>query len=281
MVRDMPPSPSSSPPTLAFTTVGTGPPIVTLHSSGLSGRQFGRFAAEVQGRYTVYNPDLLGVGQTPLPPSPPFSLALEVDAVVGLLRQVATTHGGPPFVFAHSFGGLVALETAQRAPELLRGLAVYEPVIVSLVATTGSAEAQAQVARIADIMQLPDDPDGDRRWVEAFVDWWNEPGFFARMPPGQQQLHVDTARQSRREAACVPQMTLTPASLASLAVPTLFLVGDTSPSSAREAAAVAAHAMPRAHLEVVAGAGHMGPLTHGPIVNGRVAAFFDALSREG
>jgi pimeloyl-ACP methyl ester carboxylesterase len=269
-----------SPPALVCTTVGSGPPVVTVHSSGLSGRQFSRFATEVQGRFTVCCPDLLGVGQTPLPASPPFSLALEVDAVVGLLRQVATTYGEPARVFAHSWGGLVALEAATRAPALVRGLAVYEPVIVGLAAQGGSDEARAQVARIADIMQIPLD-DGGRRWVEAFVDWWNAPGFFARMPPAQQQAHVDTARQSQREASCVPQMTLTPTSLAALTVPTLFIVGETSPTSAREAARLAAAAMPRARLEDVAGAGHMGPLTHGPIVNGLVAAFFDALSHDG
>jgi pimeloyl-ACP methyl ester carboxylesterase len=246
-----------------------------VHSSGLSGRQFSRFAAEMKDRATVYCPDLLGVGQTPLPASPPFSLALEVDAVVGLLQSVAQTHGEPARVFAHSWGGLVALEAAQRAPALIRGLALYEPVIVGLAVDDGSAEAKAQVARIADIMQISIDDDGGRRWVEAFVDWWNEPGFFARMPEAQQQQHVVTARQSQREAACVPQMTLSPSSLATLPVPTLFIVGETSPTAAREAAAIAARAMPQARLEVVAGAGHMGPLTHGPVVNGLVAAFFD------
>lgn len=271
-------SASMSPPALVCATVGSGPPVVTVHSSGLSGRQFGRFAAEVQGRFTVHCPDLLGVGQTPLPSSPPFSLALEVDAVIGLLREVATTHGEPARVFAHSWGGLVALEAATRAPALFRCLAVYEPVIVGLVAHEGSDEAKAQVARIADIMQIPIDDDGGRRWVEAFVDWWNAPGFFSRMPPAQQQAHVDTARQSRREAGCVPQMTLSLTALAALTVPTLFMVGETSPACAREATRLAAGAMPRARLEVVAGAGHMGPLTHGPLVNGLVATFFEALS---
>jgi|GEM_PF-1129858 len=272
---------ASSPPALVCTTVGSGPPIVTVHSSGQSGRQFSRFAAEMKDRATVYCPDLLGVGQTPLPASPPFSLALEVDAVVGLLQSVAATHGRPAMVFAHSWGGLVALEATARVPQLVARLAVYEPVIVGLAARDGSAEAQAQVARIADIMQIPIDDDGGRRWVEAFVDWWNAPGFFARMPEAQQQQHVATARQSQREAACVPQITLSTSSLATLTVPTLFLVGETSPTSAREAARIAAGAMPHAQLEVVAGAGHMGPLTHGPIVNGRVSAFFDGVSHIG
>jgi pimeloyl-ACP methyl ester carboxylesterase len=272
---------SSSPPALVATTMGSGPPIVTLHSSGLSGRQFSRFAAEQKERATIYCPDLLGVGQTPLPAAPPFSLALEVDAVVGLLQTVATTHGRPARVFGHSWGGLVALEAAVRAPQLVGCLAVYEPVIVGLAARDGSAEAKAQVARIADIMQIPIDDDGGRRWVEAFVDWWNEPGFFARMPEAQRQQHVDTARQSWREASCVSQMTLSTTSLATLTVPTLFLVGETSPTSARESARIAAGAMPHAQLEVVTGAGHMGPLTHGPMVNGRVAAFFDEVSHTG
>jgi hypothetical protein len=39
--------------------------------------------------------------------------------------------------------------------------------------------------------------------------------------------------------------------------------------------------MPHARLEVIAGAGHMGPLTHGPMVNGRVATFFEEVSHTG
>lgn len=261
-----------------MTTVGSGPPIVALHASGMTGRQFSRFAAEAKDRFRVACPDLLGMGQTPLPTSPPYSLALERDAVVSLLEQTAAASGEPAYVFAHSFGGLVALEAMTHRPELVRKLAVYEPVIVGLVHETGSAEARAQIARIASILQQPvddDSPETGRRFVEAFVDWWNAPGFFAQLPEAQQQQHVETARHSYRQASCVAQMTLRAERLADTAVPTLFLVGETSPTSAREAAHVAARAMPQAALRVIAGAGHMGPLTHGGVVNQAVLSFFD------
>lgn len=267
---------TTAPPPLSTTTVGQGPPIVTLHASGLDGRQFARFAREASARFTVMSPDLPGAGGTPLP-SPSFSLADEVDAVIALL---ASSSRGPALLLGHSWGGLVAFEVALKAPQLVRGLCLYEPVIVILAGRDGSDAAKAQVARIDTLMQLPVD-DGGRAWVEHFIDWWNGPGFFAAMSSSARTPWVDAALQSHRHVRCGGRTTLTVERLGGLRVPTLFMLGETSPVAARESVGIAARAMPQARLEVVGGAGHMGPLTHGAVVNAAALAFFDGLSRPG
>jgi pimeloyl-ACP methyl ester carboxylesterase len=69
----------------------------------------------------------------------------------------------------------------------------------------------------------------------------------------------------------------TPAeSYASIRAPLLVLRGDAGPLSVRRAGALVAQAVPGARLETIAGAGHMGPLTHRNAVDERIAAHVHA-----
>ena len=66
------------------------------------------------------------------------------------------------------------------------------------------------------------------------------------------------------------------AAFRALDVPTLLLTGERSPLAARRTCDVLTRTMPRATLQVIAGAGHMGPLTHADDVNARVTRFLEA-----
>jgi pimeloyl-ACP methyl ester carboxylesterase len=261
---------SASTPPLAAASIGRGPPLVALHASGMSSRQYARLVRDGMSRFCVHAADLLGAGDTPLPAGP-YSLDAEVDALRALLDGL----GEPAFVFGHSYGGLVAIETALRAPALVRALVLYEPVIFGLALREGSDEARAQIARIDEGMSVP--VDGDyARWIEFFIDWWNGPGFFRALPAATQAQYLATAAQAHRQASAVSSNTVTREALSGLSVPTLLLTGVHSPRSARESAAIAADALPRGALRRIEGAGHMGPLTHAVAVNAEVFAFFDA-----
>lgn len=257
-------------PKLVASSVGQGPSLVTLHASGMSSRQWARLTRDASAQYTVRNADLLGVGATPMSDGP-YSLEREVSALLALLAEL----DAPAHIAAHSFGGLVAMEAALRAPEKIRSLALYEPVIVVLAAAHGSPEARKEIDAIGALMTI-DTRDGYAAWIEAFIDWWNGPGFYRTLPPPSQDVYLSTAHEAHRQASMVPTSTLTLDALKQLRIPTLFLVGETSPSAARESAALAADAMPHGQLLRVSGAGHMGPLTHSSHVNGAMLAHFAA-----
>jgi pimeloyl-ACP methyl ester carboxylesterase len=255
---------------LVATSIGSGPPLVALHASGMSGRQFARLVRDGMGRYRVHAADLLGAGETPLPGGT-YSLDAEVSALIALLEGL----GEQSFVFGHSYGGLVAAQTALRAPALFRALALYEPVTFGLALREGSDAAREEIARIDEGMTVP--VDGDyARWIEFFIDWWNGPGFYRTLPAPTQAQYLSTAGQAHRQACAVSSNTVTREALSKLSVPTLLLTGVHSPTSARESAAIAADALPRGTLRRIEGAGHMGPLTHTAVVNSAVLAFFDA-----
>lgn len=219
----------------------------------------------------MLTPDLLGVGATAMPVDRAYSLEAEVDGLLALLASVDE----PAFVFGHSFGGLVAIEAALRAPERFRALALFEPVVVVLADRDGSDAAKAEVEKIGELMKTLVD-DGYARWMELFIDWWNGPWFFRSLPDAQKAQQLATAHEAWRQAGVVMQSTVTTEKLSGLDVRTLFLTGTTSPTSARESARIAADAMPRASLDIIEGAGHMAPLTHGPTVNAKVLAHFES-----
>lgn len=255
-------------PPLATLVSGHGPPLVVVHGSGMTGQIFQRLRAAAEATYTVVAPDLYGCGASPAAPAH-YTLQTEADALLALL----STFNEPARVFAHSFGGLVAMEAMQKAPEKFAALCVYEPVIVVLAAAHGSDQAKAETAAIASIMQLSLD-DGGRQWVSAFIDWWNGAGFFDRLPEAQKPGYDATATSSFRQATGVATSTISTERLATITVPTLLLTGVTSPTAARESAAIAAAALPHGSVEAIAGAGHMGPITHSAAVNERVLRFF-------
>lgn len=242
----------------------------------MSSRQFARFTRDASARYRVCAADLLGVGNTPMP-AEGYSLAREAEALLALIESRASNASAASrgaLVYAHSFGGLVALEAALLAPDRFAKLALFEPVIVGLASSHGSAEARAEVRAIDALMAI-DTSDGYARWIEGFIDWWNSPGFYRTLPAPTREQYRSTAREAHRQASVVRDATVTLERLRALKVSTLWMVGDRSPCAARESAALAAASVAGARIERVEGAGHMGPLTHSVLVNERVLRFFD------
>jgi pimeloyl-ACP methyl ester carboxylesterase len=81
---------------------GTGEPVVLVHSSGFSGRQWRHLAGELVARgQRAIVPDLSGHGRSsPWPEPEPFSFRVDVDHVIGLLSAQ-----GPAHLVGPSYGG--------------------------------------------------------------------------------------------------------------------------------------------------------------------------------
>src|SRR5204863_8422743 len=93
--------------------LGAGPPVVLLHSGGMSGRQWRRLAELLSPVHEVVTPDFLGSGNNPpWPDAKPFDFALDVAEVGKLLDAL----GKPAHLVGHSYGGLVALTLARQRP---------------------------------------------------------------------------------------------------------------------------------------------------------------------
>jgi pimeloyl-ACP methyl ester carboxylesterase len=239
----------------------TGAPVVLLHSSGMSGRQWRRLAKSLVARgMRARVPDLAGHGESPAWPEPtPFTFRFDVERVAQLLGSL----GSPGHVVGHSYGGLIALLASLAAPSSVRSLALYDPVAFGVLERPLDADVASDLERVPQTWDVC----GRERWLEAFVDYWGGPGAWPA-------LRDDVRAEFRRVAWVVYQgvTTLlgeeTPASAyRDLRVPLLLLTGSQSPIAAQKVVLRLAGSFPRARVVTVPEAGHMGPLTHADFVN--------------
>ncbi len=254
---------------LGYATAGAGEPVVLLHSGGLSSRQWGRLVEELAGAYRVLSPDFLGYGRSsPWPPGERFHFLLDALAIEALLDSIAE----PVHLVGHSYGGFIALLVALHRPARVRSLVAFEPVAFGVLhSRRDEAGLESLLAADVEGVLMDSRTGGQEAWLRAFVDYWSGAGAWARLS--------EAARASFRAVGWklfgeVHSLLLdrTPhQAYAMLSLPTLLLCGDASPIAARRVIAILAEAIPGAQARTVAGAGHMGPLTHAPEVNGWIA----------
>lgn len=248
-----------------------GRPLVAVHSSGLSRRQWGRLAAAMSGERRVVCANLLGYGE-----SGPFvdgAFTWEDDA--RLIGALLGTFEMPVHLVGHSYGGLVALRVAMNHPERVRSLALFEPVAFAVLHAPDDAEALADLerARRAERDRDATGTGGDEAWLETFVDYWSGPGAWRALPAPAREGFLAVGRKVFAEVTSLTGDRTPRGVFAAVAVPTLLLSGGRSTLAARHASAILAEVLPDATLDVLPDAGHMGPLTHADAVNAKLAAF--------
>lgn len=107
-----------------------GPPdLIFIHATGLNARTYRRLLAPLGERMSVLALDTRGHGRTQLPPKlwSYNSWNRHRDDIIQLIDK----HIGMPAVFAgHSMGATVSLLIAGKRPDLVRSIAMIDPVIM-------------------------------------------------------------------------------------------------------------------------------------------------------
>lgn len=108
----------AGPVPLAVRTHGEGPPIVCLHATGHSGRDFERLALRMGDRFRFYAPDFPGQGESP-PDTVPASAARYAALLPDLFRALGLQSA---VLLGNSIGGAAAIEFAAAHPDRVAGL---------------------------------------------------------------------------------------------------------------------------------------------------------------
>lgn len=252
---------------------GAGAPVVLIHSSGLSGRQWRRLASELAATHLrAIVPDLTGHGRSPAWPEPtPFAFTTDVARVAALVRSLAPVH-----LIGHSYGGLIALHVARAAPAHVRSLAVFDPVAFGALDPARDDDALA-ILRALDLTWGPTADDRER-WLRTFVDFWGGDGAWAALREEMRAEFRRVAWVVREGVRTLMDDAAPAATYAGLAMPVQLITGERSPLPAGRVIARLAEALPHARVTVVPGVGHLAPLSDPGAVN---PVFLDALPASG
>jgi pimeloyl-ACP methyl ester carboxylesterase len=228
---------------IALDRSGSGPPLVIVLGASCDRSTSKPLAGLLASSYTVYEYDRRGRGDSG------NGLPLSIEAEIEDLAAVVAAAGEAPFVYGHSSGGLLALETAARGIAMRR-LAVYEPPY------TGDHDPGPEFGRHLDELVATGHRD------EAAEQWLAVTGTPARIiesiksSPGwaQRQALAHTLSQDLRLAnngrAPIER-------LKAIEIPVLALAGGASPPWAASTTAMLAGSLPHASERIVDGQQHI------------------------
>ena len=238
-----------------------------IHSGGFTSRQWRKLADLLSPDFRVLAPNLLGY-DTPWPDGKPFHFRDDLTFLQSLIDE-------PMHLVGHSYGGFLALQLALARPDLVRSIAVYDPVAFGILDEVEDIDALEPLGRVRREWQ-PDSSGVDEEWLAGFVDWWNGDGAWTRLPEAtrasfralgwkvfQEVISLTSDRTSREEYARI-------------IAPTLIMGGRDSPLPERRVVEKLGATLPHATV-MFFNAGHMGPVSHASLVNAAIAAHLSSV----
>ena len=255
--------------------------VVALHCSGAGAAQWRSLAEALGASRRLIAPEHFGCdSEGPWTGAHAFALADEAARTIALIDQADR----PIHLVGYSYGGGVALYVALARPQRIASLALYEPSAFHVLRQIGPAGTKA-FDEITDLARATgeDVAVGDfRSAAERFVDYWNGAGAWRAIRPAAQNAITRWMPKAPLDFNALIRERTPIGAYAALPMPTLLLRGEHAPTPTRIIAETLAMLMPDAALAVIAGAGHMGPLTHAAEVSARIVAHIDlAHARRG
>lgn len=249
---------------IAYDKLGSGPPVVFLHS-GLADRgmwepQRDAFAA----RYTCYFVDSPGYGASDDPPSP-FSYP---TAIAGFIESFVQEKAA---MVGSSYGAGMAFDTALAAPQwtgplvLVNGKVTDEPVSQALVTLWEEADAAWEREDHDRAVELE---------IEGWVDGHNRPGGKAAPEVRDYFTGVNRAIWERHSAHPLPELLPGPdRDCSRIHQPVLLIDGPYDFSDIRSSNQLALQRFPSSEYVSIAGAAHF-PSREQPEAFNRMALDF-------
>ena len=245
-------------------TEGAGYPVVLLHGLTGSGACWTPLARALEGEFDVVMPDARGHGGSSAPQHG-YRYDDHANDVAGLIRGLDLSR---PVLLGHSMGGMTAAVVASRGAGALRGLILVDPTFLN-------PERQREV-RDSDVADRHRQALGLRKPDLVAQERARHP----RRSPEIVELLAEARMRTRMGAFDV----LTPPNpefrevVSAIDVPSLLVVGDTSPVVTLEMAAELSSLNPRLRIEQVRDAGHGLPFDQPERLGELVASFLRELT---
>ncbi len=242
-----------------YRTSGQGRPVVFLHAGGGSGAQWEKVTALLSVDCQAIAPDLLGFGETE---AWPVAGAMTHDRQAELVACVVDAAARQPVdIVGHSYGGATAVRLAVNQPHKVHSLVLIEPILNGLLGEVGDP-LFGESERVAKaFVACVDRGEREAAW-EMFIDARNGAGTWARLSDKRRQQFVAQSRQGKEGFVSNLNNPTTLAECRALGMPTTIVCGGETTPADRRTTELLRDTMSGAQYVLLAGAGHMSPLTH-------------------
>jgi len=239
------------------------PLVVLVHGSMDRSAGLLRLSRRLDPAFRVVRYDRRGYGRSTAV-GPPWTVEANIEDLGAL---ISTEHGagdgGPAVVFGHSFGGNIALGLADRHPELVAAVAVYETPMSWLDTWPNNSAGAAAMAA----------PDASGA-AEAFIRRLVGDHAWDKLSPAKQDLR--RAEGLAMVAELADLRVVAPWSPERIDVPVLAMYGENGRPHHRAAMSRFPDLLPNAESLRLPDAGHAGPHSHAEAVAAALHAFIGA-----
>jgi pimeloyl-ACP methyl ester carboxylesterase len=248
--------------------------VVFIHSTGVGPFLWsGTPESAVGGRRRLFPANL---GYAPNPEIPRGTRVTAEDETRHLLAQIPADAEKVHLV-AHSYGGLVGLHLVEALGERAASAFLFEPVLFGALRSDASSDpaavAEAKTFAAHPTFVFDEELAGREPWLEMFVDYWNRPGSWKKIPAPMRELSLAAGWKMFQEVrACFEADR--PFDDWKLTIPTTIVRGERSTPAARAMALALARSRPNVTLVEMPGAPHMAPLTQPAKVHEEIARHF-------
>jgi len=223
----------------------TGLPVLALHCSGGSPRQWEPLIAALAARHRMVVPELK---QPPagLPDPAAFTLA---DEAAPFLDQLDRLGAERFHLVGHSYGGTIALHIALNHPERVASLSLYEPSVFYLLDHLGESGQRAAevIARFSDALARPWKAGLVEETARVFVAFWGGPDAWDAMSESARDATMAYLPRLDFEYHATMNELVAPRDYARVRAPALLMEGGApGPNPARTAARSLRTVLPRA-----------------------------------
>ena len=214
-----------------YQETSTGPTVVLVPGSCSTGAAWRPVMGHWQDRFRCVTTSLLGYGGTgERRVAGDADIAYESEIIEAVIRRA----GCPVHLVGHSFGGLTALAVALRARAPLLSLTIAEAPAMEILKEVGEFDHydafRAMSATYSDAFKR-----GETDAIARMVDFYGGAGTFAAWPQRVRDYAIATTPANVLDWESAYGFRLTPASLASVSIPTLIVWGEDSHPAVRRA----------------------------------------------
>ncbi|MFK7964902.1 MAG: alpha/beta fold hydrolase [Burkholderiaceae bacterium] len=237
------------------------PSVLALHCSGGNPRQWSELASRLPDQTCLHCPSYQTVQSAGVAANPQaFRLSDEAKPMLEWVAQ----QPGPIHLVGHSYGGALALFVALAMPEKVGTMTLHEPCMFNLMQIDGSAYdvEYAEIWQTAAFINRHIQRGRPDVAMQHFVDYWNGPGSWASMPTKAQAKLIEWSSKAPMDFAALFAERPCALALQTLAIPTTVVVGEYAPPPTRSVADALRKHLPLCSRKTLAGAGHMGPVSH-------------------